>query len=374
MVKGMSTNNIFSEKDQKAMNQLPKEMKAVVIRHHGGTEVLNIEYVPIPVPGPEEVLIKVKATAINHLDIFAREGMKGPAVPKITLPHVSGVDISGEVVYYGPSEHGQKYLLNNEERVLVNSAYGCGHCNWCRKDEPSMCANYHIIGEHVWGGLAEYVVVPARNIIAIPKHISSIIAAAIPVVYTTAWRGVITVAQIKPSDTVLIVGASGGLGSAQLDIATMVGAKVLATASTDYKRSLVLEKGAEAVFHSDGDWKSDVLDWTKGEGVDVVFDSVGEPTIRNSLNCLKMGGKLVLSGATAGDSPDLSIREIYQWHRKILGAPMGNWNDFLQVTNQVWRGKLHPHIHKTFDLKDIAHAQEELEGRNHFGKIVIKIN
>ncbi|MCQ6268352.1 zinc-binding dehydrogenase [Fictibacillus sp. WQ 8-8] len=353
---------------------VPDEMRAVMIRHHGGPETLTLEKIETPVPGPGEVLIKVEATALNHLDIFAREGLKGPGVPEITLPHISGVDIAGTVSYYGPLFPGQQEITKEGTRVLINPAIGCNECRWCRRGEPSMCPDYKILGEHFWGGLAEYVVAPARNIIPVPDHVSSTVAAAIPAVYTTAWRGVVTVAKIKPSDIVLVVGASGGLGSAQLEIAAAAGATVIGTASTEEKREKARKKGAAIMFDSNGDWESEIMDWTKGQGVSAVFDAVGAPTIRHSLRCLEMGGKLVLSGATAGDSPELSIREIYQRHRIILGAPLGNWEDFLQVTSLVWQKKLQPSIHKVYPLEDIAEAQLELEGRKHFGKIVIKIS
>ncbi|PLR77028.1 hypothetical protein CU633_12480 [Bacillus sp. V3-13] len=360
--------------DESEQSNVPETMKAVVIREHGGPKVLKIENIQTPIPGPGEVLLKVEATALNHLDIFARKGLKGPGVPEITLPHISGVDIAGTVAYYGPRLPGQKNLIKEGERAIINPAVGCNECRWCRRGEPSMCPDYQILGEHFWGGLAEYVVAPARNIVPIPDHISSETAATVPVVYTTAWRGVMTVARVKPSDTVLVVGASGGLGSAQVEIAAVAGARVIGIASTEEKRRKVREKGAAAVFSSNGDWKTEVMKWTNGEGVSAVFDAVGAPTIRHSLRCLEMGGKLVLSGATAGDSPDLSIREIYQRHRQILGAPMGNWEDFLQVTELVWKGKLQPSIHKVYPLEEIGKAQLELEERQHFGKIVIKVN
>ena len=353
---------------------IPRKMKAAIIREHGGPEVLKIEEIEIPKPGLQEVLIKVEVTALNHLDIFAREGLKGPGVPKVTLPHISGVDIVGRVVEYGPGQARQGRRPKEGERVLVNPSFGCGECRFCRAGEPSMCRDYKIVGEHVWGGLAEYVVVPAKNIISVPAHVPSETAAAVPAVYTTAWRGVVTVGKIKPSDRVLVVGASGGLGSAQMDIAVASGATVIGIAGSETKRKKGLKMGAAAMFDSYGDWENEVMRWTEYEGVDLVFDSVGKPTFRKSLNCLKMGGKLVLSGATAGDFPEISVREIYQWHRQILGAPMGNWEDFIQVTDYVWQGKLHPPIHSIYPLEKIAEAQIELDKRNHFGKIVIKIS
>lgn len=353
--------------------EVPEKMKAVLIRKHGGPEVLTIEEVATPKPGMHEVLLKVEMTALNHLDVFAREGLKGPGVPKLTLPHISGVDIVGRVIEYGSVDDENAHNPKRGERVLVNPSFGCGECRYCRAGELSMCPDYKIVGEHLWGGLAEYVVVPAKNIVSIPDHIPSEVAAAIPAVYTTAWRGVVTVGQVKPSDRVVVIGASGGLGSAQLDIAIAAGATAIGIAGSKEKRQKGYEMGAAAMFDSYGDWQREVMEWTEGEGVDLVFDSVGKPTFRSSLNCLKMGGKLVLSGATAGDFPEISIREIYQWHRQILGAPMGNWEDFLQVTDYVWQGKLHPQIHAVHPLEEIATAEVELDKRKHFGKIVIKI-
>ncbi|MFD1038410.1 zinc-binding dehydrogenase [Virgibacillus byunsanensis] len=355
---------------------IPEKMKAVLIEEHGGPEVLNIKEVPVPRVGQGEVLIKVKATALNHLDIFVREGLKGPGVPKITLPHISGVDIVGQVVQYGHTEHKEEQNKRPAigKRVLLNSAFGCGTCRYCRQGEPSMCHDYKIIGEHLWGGFAEYVVAPAKNIIEIPNHIPSVQAASIPAVYTTAWRAVVTVGHIKPSDRVLIVGASGGLGSAQLQIAVRAGAEVIAIAGSEEKRKKAQELGAVAVFDSHGNWREEVMEWTQNEGVQLAFDAVGKPTFRDSLNCLDMGGKLILSGATAGDFPEISIREIYQHHRQVLGAPMGNWEDFLQVTNLIWRGEIKPIVYKKYSFEDIAEAQNALEKRQHFGKIVIEID
>lgn len=351
---------------------VPEKMRAVVIREHGGPEVLQLEELSTPRPKAGEVLIQVKAVGLNHLDVFAREGLKGPGVPKLTLPHISGVDIAGRVAAYGSGQDAHVHRFSIGDRVLVNPAYGCGNCRACRAGEPSMCRDYQIIGEHRWGGLAEFVVVPEKNIIAIPDQISDETAAAIPAVYTTAWRGVVTVGKLKTSDVVLIVGASGGLGSAQLDIAVAAGATVIAIAGSEEKRQRCLKIGAKAVFDSNGDWQTEVLEWTDGRGVDLVLDSVGKPTFRKSLNCLDFNGRMVLSGATAGDFPEISIREIYQWHRQILGAPMGNWEDFLQVTDSIWQGKLHPQVHAVYSLEEIAAAEEELDQRKHFGKIIIK--
>lgn len=352
---------------------IPRDMLAAVIRRHGGPEVLELDRVPTPRPDTGEVLLRVQATGLNHLDVFVREGLSGPGIRPIQLPQVTGVDIVGIVAMTGP-EVDTRTVPALGTRVLVYPSQGCDACRWCRRGYVTMCSQYTIIGEHSWGGLAEYVVVPARNIVPIPSHISSTVAAAVPTVYTTAWNGVITVANVKPSDRVLVVGASGGLGTAQVQIAAAAGALVMGTAGSEEKRAGLLHIGASAVFDSHGDWEAKVLEWSGGDGVNVVLDAVGAPTMRRSLRCLAMGGTLVLSGATGGDIPDLSIREIYQWHRRIMGAPMGTWEDFLHVTDLVWRGILLPQIHAVYPLDRIVAAECDIEERRHFGKVIIRLN
>jgi NADPH:quinone reductase-like Zn-dependent oxidoreductase len=269
----------------------------------------------------------------------------------------------------GPGVHGP----DEGTRVLVNPAIGCGHCRQCRRGEPSMCPNYTILGEHRWGGLAEYVLAPARNVLPLPEHVPFVQAAAVPAAYTTAWRAMVTVGQVRPAERVLIVGASGGVGCAALQLAARVGAEVLAVAGSPTKRQRACELGAVATFDSHTDWLPEVLAWTGGEGVDLVHDAVGAPTWRSSILSLAMGGRMVISGATAGDHPEISIREIYQRHGRILGAPMGNWQDFLDVTRLVISRQLVPEVHAVYPLEQLAKAQEALERRQHFGKIVVQV-
>ncbi len=310
-----------------------RTMRAAMIREHGDSDRLQLEEVPIPSAAPGDLLIRVGAVGLNHLDVFTRQGLEGPGIPPITLPHVSGVDVAGTVAE-GPTA-GQ--------RVLVNPAIGCGACRQCRRGEISMCPNYTILGEHRWGGLAEYATVPATNAIPLPDHVEFTVAAALPATYTTAWRGMVTVGRVRPGERVLIVGASGGVGCAALQIGVLVGAEVLATASTSAKRQRAL-------------------------------DAVGAPTWRRSIQSLAMAGRMVICGATGGDRPDISIREIYQHHRQILGAPMGNWQDFLDVTRLAFSGKLVPEVHSVYSLARIAEAEDALDRREHFGKIVIQVN
>ena len=346
-------------------------MRAAVIRQHGGPDVLSLEDVPVPSPAEDELLIRVAAVGLNHLDVFAREGLKGPGVHPITLPHVSGVDVAGVVSAHGAMVREAPAV---GARVLVNPAIGCGDCRYCRRGEVSMCSRYTILGEHRWGGLADYVCVPARNVVSLPESIDFVHAAAVPGAYTTAWRAAITVAQLRPGERVLVVGVSGGVGCAVLQIAVRAGATVLGTASSPSKRDRALALGAAAVFDSRTDWLGEVLEWTNGEGVDFVHDAVGAPTWRRSIRSLAMGGRMTISGATAGDTPDISIREIYQHHRRILGAPMGSWQDFLEVTRLVFSGQIVPEVHSVYPLERLAEAEAALERREHFGKIVIQVD
>lgn len=345
------------------VDAVPALMRAAIIRQHGPSETLRVEQVPTPQPRADEVLLRVHAVGLNHLDVFARQGLTGPGVHPIRLPHVSGVDVAGTIAS-GP---------RRGERVLVNPALGCGECDQCRRGELSMCPRYTILGEHRWGGLADYVVAPAANVVALPEDVPFVQAAAIPAAYTTAWRGIITVGRVRPGERVLIVGASGGVGCAALQIAVRAGAQVAATAGSVEKRERARDLGAVAVFDSRTDWLSDVLEWTAGQGVDVVHDAVGAPTWPSSLAALAMGGRLVICGATGGDRPDISIREIYQHHRQILGAPMGNWQDFRDVTRLVFSGQLVPEVHAVYPLERIAEAEDALDQRQHFGKIVISV-
>jgi NADPH:quinone reductase-like Zn-dependent oxidoreductase len=345
-------------------------MRAAMIRRHGSpADVLRLEEAPTPQPAAGEILIAVAAVGLNHLDVFACQGLTGPGVRGVHLPHVSGVDVAGTVAGRGPGVDGPP----RGSRVLVNPAIGCGACRQCRRGEPTMCPDYTILGEHRWGGLADYVTAPARNVVPLPDAMPFVQAAAVPAAYTTAWRAMVTVGRVRPGERVLIVGASGGVGCAALQIAARVGAEVLAIAGSPAKRRRALELGAVAAFDSHTRWIDDVKRWTAAEGVDLVHDAVGAPTWRQSIQSLAMGGRLIVSGATGGDRPEISIRELYQRHGRILGAPMGNWQDFLDVTRLVCRRAIVPEVHAVYPLEQVAEAESVLDRREHFGKIVVRV-
>lgn len=343
-------------------------MKAAVITANGGLDVLKILDVPKPVAGPGEVVVRVKACALNHLDVFARIGIKGPETKQPDLPHVSGVDVAGIIDEVGP---GVKNLKPGDPVVLYPGLF-CGECEACQSGEQSMCETYHIFGEHTWGGLAEYCKIKAVNVLKLPEGFPFDQAAALPGAYITAWRMLMTVAKVRAGETVLVMGASGGVGTGCITIARAAGARVIACASGAEKLAKLLAFGADLTIdlRSD-DVPAKVKALTAGKGVDIVCDPVGAPTWRLSINSLRKGGRMVICGATGGDNPAISIREIYQRHRQILGAPMGNLKDFRDLLHSVISGQVKPLIHAVLPLERIAEAHALIEDRAVVGKVVI---
>lgn len=353
------------------VSELPPTMHAAVIHRHGGPEVLSYEEIPRPEPGPGEALIRVRATSINRLDLWARSGPPVPIFPwtEPDFPIISGSDCAGEVATLGP---GVTNVHVGQRVVLYPSIY-CGTCDYCRAGEQTQCLEYRIFGEHTDGAMAEYAVVQAHNLLPLPDHVSFTDAAAMPIAYTTAWRMLITAGQLRAGESVLILGVGGGVGSAALRIARRAGATVYATASLPEKRRLAEEHGAAATFDpSAGPISEWVLDQTGGRGVDIVVDPLGA-TWRESIRSLARGGRLVCCGATAGNQPQFDIREVYQRHRRIIGAPMGNWDDFIQVMRLLFAGEITPIIDSVFPLERIADAHRRAESRASFGKVVITV-
>ena len=341
-------------------------MRAVRIHEHGGPEVLRYEEgVPVPEPGPGEALAKVKACALNYLDIWVRRGL--PGIPP-KLPHIPGSDVAGVVEKLGEGVEG----FRPGERVVVNPSLSCGRCEYCRRGEDPLCDEYHILGEHVDGGYAEFVKVPARNLMRIPEGFAWEEAAAAPLVYQTAWRALITRAQLRPGETVLVLGASGGVGTACVQIAKLVGARVIAVAGSDEKLQRLRELGAdEGINHATADFGTEAWKLTNKRGVDVVVDSVGEATWERSLRALAKDGRLVTYGATSGPKPPTDVRLVFWRQLRIIGTTMGNHHEFTRVMELVWQRKLRPVIDRVFPLQEAAEAQRRMEAREHLGKIVL---
>lgn len=343
-------------------------MQAVVIHRHGGPEVLSYEEVPCPQPGPGEALIRVRATSLNRLDIWARSGPPVKFFPwtEPDFPIISGSDCAGEVADVGP---GVENVIPGD-RVVLYPSLSCGACDACRAGEQTMCRDYQIFGEHTPGAMAEYAIAPAGNLLPLPDTMPFTHAAAMPVAYTTAWRMLIAAAELHAGESVLVLGVGGGVGSAALTIARRAGATVLAAASSVQRRSKAIEHGAAGATDSRQPFSAWVLEQTAGRGVDVVVDPLGA-TWEESIRSLAPGGRMVVCGATAGNRPDFDIRELYQRHRRILGAPMGNWSDFTQVMRLAFAGEISPIIDSVYPLAEAAEAHRRAENAHSFGKVVI---
>ena len=343
-------------------------MKAVVFHKHGGINVLKYEDHPDPVIRDDEVLVKVRACALNHLDIWVRGGLRGVKIP---LPHISGCDISGEVADVGKLVDD----VNINDKIMVSPGVSCGRCEYCLAGNDNFCRSYSIIGGYDRnGGYAEYVSVPRENIISKPEHLSFEDAAAIPLTFLTAWHMLVGRANVRLGETVLVVAAGSGVGSAVLQIAKLHGATVIATAGTDEKLSRAKDLGADyTINHSTTDHGKASREITQRAGVDIVIDHVGKETWMNSINALKHGGRIVTCGATSGSESVMDIRNLYRRQLAIFGSFMGSKGELLELLQFVRAGRLKPVVDSILPMKDAAKAQERMENRRHFGKIVLKI-
>ena len=345
-------------------------MRAVVFYEHGGLDKLVFEPdFPVPEIGSEDVLINVKACALNHLDLFVREGLPGL---KLQLPHVPGSDIAGVISKVG--ENVDRDDLKVGSRVVINPGLWCGNCEFCQVGQHSLCRRFRLIGEHVSGGYAEYAKVPAKNCLVLPDTISFEKAAAASLVFLTAWRMLKTQAQLKSEEDILILGAGGGVSSAAIQIAKYLGARVLATTSSEFKIKEAEKLGADKVFnYNESDWPKQVYLFTQKKGVDVVLDNVGEATWETSIRSLKKGGRLVTCGATSGPYGKTDIRQVFWKQIKIIGSTMSTHEEFKEVMKLIFEGKLNPVISKIFPLEKAKEAQKYLMEKQQFGKVVLQI-
>jgi NADPH2:quinone reductase len=346
-------------------------MRAVVIREHGGPDTLRVEEIPIPRPAGGEVLLRVRAVALNNVDIWARSGPPGgrPVYPwgRLPLPMITGGDVAGVVEETGPDVEGWK----PGDRAVVCPILYCGRCEFCLAGEQSMCVEYRIFGEHRAGGMAEYTAVPARDLLRLPEGISFEMAAAAPVAFTTAWRGLITAGGLRVGEDLLVVGASGGVGTAAIVIGRHAGARVLALVGDAEKAEKAAAFGAVPIVRTQHPEFSRRVHEITGRGVHLAIDPVGAATWRESIRSLRPGGRMVICGASGGERPEFDIREVYQRHRRIIGAPMGNLSDFHAVMDLVLSGAMRPVIHAVLPLDQIQEAHRIFEAHEHFGKIVL---
>ena len=340
-------------------------MKSLCFHKHGGLDVLSYEDVPEPVPREGEALVQVRACALNHLDIWVRRGWPGL---KLDMPHWGGSDIAGVVAAVGPGVTGWSV----GQRVVANPGINTACDEFTRRGENSVSPGYHILGEQVRGGLAEWIAVPAANLAAIPEGTDFPEAAAPILVALTAWRMLIHRAKLRAGETVLVVGAGGGVNSMAVQIARLAGATVYVVAGNSAKAAKAEELGADVVIdRSRTDWGRAVLDLTGKRGVDVVVDNVGAATIGTSLKAVARGGRIAIVGNTSGHQAIVDIRFIFSKQISLIGSTMGSHQDFLTVTSLLWSGRLKALIDRTMPLSRGREAMEILEKGDLFGKIVL---
>lgn len=343
-------------------------MKAVRFHEHGGTDRLRYEDVPDPVPGPGEIVVRVKACALNYLDLWERNGLPGVTIP---LPHISGSDVAGIIESVGA---GVTHVKAGD-KTLVNPGLCCMHCELCYQGNDNHCRNYSVLGYFTDGGYAGLVKVPAVNALPFPESLSFAEAAAIPLVFQTAWHMLVTRCGLRTGDDVLILGAGSGVGSAAIQIAKLFHARVITTVGSEAKLEKARALGADHVLvHSRQKVREEVRKITEKRGVDIVFEHVGAATWDDSVNCLARHGRLVTCGATTGYDVRLDLRHVFAKELTVMGSYMGSKHELLHVLKLVRAGHLRPVVSSVLPLVDAARAQDSMENREHFGKIVLEVN
>src|SRR5215813_304270 len=343
-------------------------MKAVIFEQHGGPEVLKFTDVSDPIINPNEVLIEVRACALNHLDVWVRNGLPGIKIP---LPHILGNDIAGVVREVGAFVSWVKA----GDEVMIQPGISCGHCAECLAGHDNMCDDYDIIGYRRDGGYAQLVAVPGVNILPKPKNLSWPEAAALPLVTLTAWHMLVKRAQVQPGEDVLVHAAGSGVGSIGIQVAKLRGARVIVTASTDEKLGKAKQLGAdETINYSNDDWPKEVRRLSGGRGVDVVFEHTGAATWPGSILSLKKGGRLVTCGATSGFDARTDLRHVFYRHLTILGSMMGSKADLLAAMKFIGSGHIQAVVDRTLPLADARKAHELMEDRAQFGKLVLMVD
>jgi NADPH:quinone reductase-like Zn-dependent oxidoreductase len=338
-------------------------MKSVRYHEYGGPEVLKYEDAPDPELRKDQVLVRVKACALNHLDLFLRQGVYNPS-----LPHINGADVSGDVAEVG------EYVKSVKpgQRVLLVPMVFCGHCPQCTSGNTNLCREFSVLGTRTQGGNAELIAVPEANAIPIPESLTYQEAASVPLVFLTAWHMLVARCGVKPGQTVLVLGGNSGVGTAAIQIAKLWGARVIATGGDARKIELARDLGADyTIDHYRQKISEEVKKITAKEGVDVVFEHVGEATWGESMRSLKNGGCLVTCGATSGPEAKFDIRVLFSKQFSLLGSYMGNMSDFHAMLPHVFSGRLKPVVDKVFALRDARAAHERLEKSEQFGKIVL---
>jgi NADPH:quinone reductase-like Zn-dependent oxidoreductase len=340
-------------------------MKALYFDKHGELDVVKYGDVPDPKPGPGEVLIRVRACALNFLDIWVRRGWPGL---KLEMPHWCGADVAGEIAELG--ENVSDWQVG--QRVVVDPGVSLVEDEYTRRGEDSVSPGYHILGEHRRGGAAEYLSVPAGNLAAIPDNINYPEAAAPLLVGLTAWRMLMHQAGLRAGESVLVVGAGGGVNSMAIQMARLAGAAVYVVAGNPEKSERARQLGADVVLdRSQVDWGKEIYKLTSRRGVDVVVDNVGQATITTSMQAVARGGRIVIVGNTSGPQAEIDIRFIFGKQISLIGSTMGSHQDFRDVIDLLWAGKIKPVIHQIMPLSEGCDAYLMMEAGEHFGKILL---
>ncbi|MBI4511178.1 MAG: zinc-binding dehydrogenase [Deltaproteobacteria bacterium] len=333
-------------------------MRAIALYEHGGIDKLVACELPTPEPGPGEVLVRVEAVALNHLDLWVRKGIPGL---KLTYPHLLGADIAGE-------------LVSDGSKVIVSPVLSCMRCRDCLSGRDNLCRHFGLLGEHRSGGYAQYIAVPACNIVPRPTGMSAVDAAALPVTGLTAWQMLVKKAKVLPGETVLVIAAGSGVGVAAVQIAKLLGARVIATATSDAKLERARALGAdETINTSTHDLVEGVKSLTGKRGADVIIEHVGKALWSQCILACATGGRIVTCGATTGFDAVTDLRHVFFRQLSILGSTMGSKGDLFDIVEQVKAGKIRPVIDRVLPLAEARKAHELLEGRQQFGKIVLEV-
>jgi NADPH:quinone reductase-like Zn-dependent oxidoreductase len=338
-------------------------MKAVRIHEFGGPEVLKFEDVPEPQLRKDQVMVRVKACALNHLDLFIRKGLPG-----VKLPHINGSDVSGDIAEVG------EYItdLKAGQRVLLAPMTFCGVCPACTSGQQNLCPQFSVLGYFNDGGNAEYIAVPRVNVLPIPGELTYDEAAAVPLVFLTAWHMLVSRCHIKPGDFVLVLGGGSGVGSAAIQICKLFNARVIATAGDEAKLEQSRELGADyTINHYQQKIADEVKKITNKAMCDIVFEHVGKATWVESMKSLKPSGNLVTCGATTGPEASFDIRFLFARQLSFLGSFMGTMGDFHEVMKHIFSGKLKAVVDKSFPLREAQAAHERLEKSEQFGKVIL---
>ncbi|HMZ26504.1 MAG TPA: zinc-binding dehydrogenase [Elusimicrobiota bacterium] len=342
-------------------------MRAVWIDGHGGLDVLRVGERPRPVIGPDDVLVRVRACALNHLDIWVREGLPGL---KVDFPHILGSDAAGVIEEIGDNVRG--WVVG--QPVLAAPGLSCGTCVYCQGGDDHLCDAYDILGQRSQGAYAEFVRVPAANLFPIPAPLTFEEAASLPLVFLTAWQMLVVNGDLRAGQTVLVHAGGSGVGIAAIQIAKAHGARVLTTVGSIEKAERAQALGADAVvFYRDTDFATRVQKETGGRGVDLVVEHIGQATFEKSLQCLTKGGRLLTCGATSGRQVQFDLRQLFGRNLTVRGSRMGRRDGLGAVLEGVRKGVLKPVVDWVFPLEDAASAHRRMEERLNFGKIVLSI-